>query len=87
MCIDNNKTDNNIFNIGYGKNYSILEIYNTIAGLLNSDIKPIFKDNLEFEAQENLANISNAKSVGWEPHTNLTSGLKKSIDYIKLNVI
>ena len=87
MCIDNNKTDNNIFNIGYGKNYSILEIYNTIAGLLNSDIKPIFKDNLEFEAQENLANISNAKSVGWHPQTNLTSGLKKSIDYIKLNVI
>lgn len=87
MCIDNKKTDNKIFNLGYGENFSINEIYNEISEILNVDIKPIFEKNLDFEAQENLANINNALSVGWKPNTNLKEGLKKSIDYIKMNVI
>ncbi len=87
MCIDNKNTDNKIFNVGYGKNYSINEIYDEISTILNVDIKPFFEKNLDFEAQENLANIDNALNVGWKPNTALKEGLKKSIDYIKLNVI
>jgi len=34
-----------------------------------------------------LANINEAKKIGWNPKTNLSEGLKKSIDYIKENVI
>jgi len=87
MCLDNNQTNNKIFNIGSGKNYSIKFIYNRIKTILDSDIEPLFGDNFDFESQENLANIEKARSIGWNPEINLDTGLKKSIDYIQKNVI
>ena len=79
--------NNNIYNIGSGKNYSIKSIYERIKSILNSDIKPIYGENFDFEAQDTLANIDQAKKIGWEPKTSISTGLKKSIDYIKENVI
>jgi nucleoside-diphosphate-sugar epimerase len=87
MCIQDDRTDNEVFNIGSGKNYSINEIYNEIKNLLQSDIEPLFSENFSFEAQNNLANINKAKDIGWNVKIDLKTGLKKSIDYIKENVI
>tara|TARA_B100001245_G_C22887023_1_gene426863 strand:+ start:1839 stop:2768 length:930 start_codon:yes stop_codon:yes gene_type:complete len=90
MCIDSwraEKTNNEVFNIGSGKNYSIKFIYDTIKKILDSDIEPLFGENWDFEAQENLANIEKAKNIGWNPTTDLSTGLKKSIDYIRNHVI
>jgi len=87
MCIENSDTNNEVFNIGSGKNYSIKYIYEEIKKILQSDINPIFGKNLDFEAQENLANIDKANSIGWTPKIDLNTGLKRSIDYIKEDVI
>ena len=87
MCIENSDTNNEVFNIGSGKNYSIKYIYEEIKKILQSDINPIFGKNLDFEAQENLASIDKANSIGWTPKIDLNIGLKRSIDYIKENVI
>ena len=87
MCIQNSTTNNEVFNIGSGKNYSIKYIYEEIKKILKSDINPIFGQNLDFEAQENLANIDKANNIGWTPTVDLNTGLKKSVDYIKENVI
>tara|TARA_B110000003_G_scaffold72284_1_gene73661 strand:+ start:869 stop:1786 length:918 start_codon:yes stop_codon:yes gene_type:complete len=87
MCIKNSNTNNEVFNVGSGKNYSIKYIYEQIKNILELDIDPIFGDNLDFEAQENLANIDKANKIGWTPKIDLNAGLKKSIDYIKENVI
>ena len=87
MCIENSDTNNEVFNIGSGKNYSIKYIYKEIKKILQSDINPIFGKNLDFEAQENLASIDKANSIGWTPTIDLNTGLKRSIDYIKENVI
>ena len=78
MCMQNKLTDNNIYNIGSGKNYSIKSIYERIKSILNSDIKPIYGENFDFEAQDTLANIDQAKKIGWEPKTSISIGLKKS---------
>tara|TARA_Y100001963_G_scaffold112589_1_gene155917 strand:+ start:1131 stop:1970 length:840 start_codon:yes stop_codon:yes gene_type:complete len=59
------------FELGRGKNHSILDV----AKMFN--IKPIYKENKQGEAQETLANYNIAKNVlGWEPKLNL-------IDYVK----
>jgi nucleoside-diphosphate-sugar epimerase len=81
------RTNGQTYNIGGGRNYSVLEIYDTIANILDSKIKPEFKPDVEGEAQENLGDISKAAALGWQPKTTLEAGLKKSIEYIKQNVI
>ena len=64
-----------------------MEIYKTISKLLDSDIKPEFQPDLPGEAFQNLADISSARKLGWEPKINLENGLKLSIDYIRNNVM
>jgi UDP-glucose 4-epimerase len=82
-----NRTDGETYNLGCEKNYSVLDIYHELESILNTGLGPIFKADLPGEAQENLADISKAKELGWEPKTELRQGLIKSIEYIQENVI
>ena len=82
-CLADSRTDNRTFNLGSGRSYSVLEIYEAISEILGVSIEPLFKPDLPGEAQETLADISEAKSVGWEPRTDLETGLQNAISYIK----
>jgi len=86
QCIEDERTDGKVFNLGSGKNYSINEIYKIISELLNVDLKPIYKDDIPGEALANLADITEAKKLGWQPKTDLITGLKSSIEYIKKEI-
>jgi len=83
MCIQDRRTNGQVFNIGSGVNYSVNEILDKIAGMLGVNPKPIYKDDLPGEAQVTLANIAQAKSLGWEPKTSVEFGLQNAIDYIR----
>ena len=83
QCMNDDRTTGKVFNLGSGKNYSVNEIYKIIAGLLNSDIKPVYKPDLPGEAFANLADISLAMSIGWNPRVDLETGLKTSIEFIR----
>jgi nucleoside-diphosphate-sugar epimerase len=75
------------FNLGFGQNYSVMEVYNTIRKLLKTDIAPEFKTDLPGEAFQNLADISKAQNLGWSPQVDLEEGLNLSIDYIRNNIL
>ena len=87
IIMKDNRTDGETYNLGCEKNYSVLDIYHELESILNTGLGPIFKADLPGEAQENLADISKAKELGWEPKTELRQGLIKSIEYIQENVI
>lgn len=83
MCITDPRTTGKVFNLGSGMNYSVSEIYSTIAALLSSSVKPVYKPDLPGEAFANLADITLAKSLGWAPKIGLEEGLSTSIEFIK----
>jgi len=83
QCMEDKRTDGKVFNLGSGRNYSINEIYDTIARILNSDVRPTHLNDLPGEAFANLADITEAMRLGWVPKTTLEEGLKTSIDFIK----
>jgi UDP-glucose 4-epimerase len=82
-CIYDHRTDNKTFNLGSGVNYSVLEIYELISEFLGKRIDPIFKPDLPGEAEVTLADITEAKKLGWKPKTDIKTGLIKAIEYIK----
>lgn len=86
QCMIDDRTNGKVFNLGSGINYSVKEIYETISKLLNFNENPIFKSDLPGEAFANLADISEAKNLGWEPKVKLEIGLQKSIDFIKFEM-
>jgi nucleoside-diphosphate-sugar epimerase len=83
QCITDRRTDGGTFNLGSGKNYSVNEIYKIISDLIKAEIKPVHKQDLPGEAEETLADISNARRLGWSPKTEITDGLKNMINFIK----
>jgi nucleoside-diphosphate-sugar epimerase len=86
-CAFDTRTDNHTFNLGSGENYSVREIYDRIAALLQSPIQPRHEPDLPGEALETLADITLARSVGWTPKTDLDTGLRQSISYIRERVL
>lgn len=83
QCMNDERTTGKVFNLGSGVNYSINEIYQTIAELFNTEIKPKYLDDLPGEAFANLADITEAQNVGWYPKISLKEGLESSIEFIK----
>ena len=83
LCMEDDKTTGKVYNLGSGMNYSINQIYQAIARLLNSGVKPVYKENLPGEAFANLADITEAKKIGWSPKVSLEEGLQSSIQFIR----
>lgn len=83
MCLNDDRVDGRVFNLGSGVNHSILEIYKMISEIMGKNISPIFKPDLEGEAKANLADIKAAKELGWSPKVDLQEGLKGMASYIK----
>lgn len=83
ICIRDDRTNGKVFNIGAGVNYSVHEILDKVSKMLKVTPNPIYKGDLPGEAQVTLADITRAKSLGWNPKTPLEVGLEKAIDYIR----
>jgi len=83
ICIQDDQTNGKTFNIGSGVNYSVHEILEMISKMLRVTPNPIHKDDLLGEAQVTLADITQAKSLGWNPKTRLEVGVEKAIEYIR----
>jgi len=83
ICIRDDRTNGKTFNIGSGVNYSVHEILDKVSTMLKVTPDPIHKDDLPGEAQVTLADITQVKSLGWNPKTRLEVGLEKAIEYIR----
>lgn len=83
LCLKDERTDNRVFNLGSGVNYSINEIYRMVSDLLDRHIPPARKPDLPGEAEITLADIGRARGLGWEPKTDIKTGLASAVDYIR----
>ncbi len=78
-----------VFNAGYGKDYSIKEIAETIASIMNHDSIDITLEQrrlrpLDVE-QLQASYFKLHKLTGWEPKVKFEDGLKKTVDYFNEN--
>ncbi len=87
LCLEDSRTDGQVYNLGSGVNYSVREIFDTIAQLLDTDRGFVQALDLPGEAQTTLADISAARALGWEPRVSLTQGLQASIEFIRSQVL
>lgn len=83
LCLKDDRTNGGTYNIGSGTNYSVQEILSMISKMLHVTLEPLYKEDLPGEAQVTLADITQARSLGWEPKTPIEGGLRKSIEYIR----
>jgi len=87
LLLDDPRSNGRVFNVGTGVNYSINEIYRLVEELLHTGLEPIYKPDLPGEAQVTLADITAARSLGWEPKMDIHEGLRRTIQYIRERVL
>lgn len=87
QCLIDQRTDGHTYNLGSGKSFSVREIFDRIQVLLGTDVEAMQKPDLPGEAQQTLADISLARALGWEPKISLEEGLRRSLEYIRSNVV
>lgn len=86
LCLQSDKVVNKVFNLGSGRNHSILEIYDLVCGILGVDVQPQFLPDIPGEAPANLGDIALARSAGWEPGIALRDGLAAMVEYIRTEI-
>ena len=87
QCLTDARCDNLSVNLGTGTYHSVAEIYEIIRELLGSPIQPRFMPDQPGEAQDTLADIALARSLGWEPRTPLLEGIRAMLAYLREHVL
>ena len=83
LAMENNAQG--VYNIGNGQNITINQLAGTIIKLMRKDLKPIHEKPRPGDPRHTLADISKAKSFGYEPKWPLKDGLAKTIGSFMLN--
>jgi UDP-glucose 4-epimerase len=87
QCLRDDRTHGGTFNLGSGRDHSVVEILGEIQRLLGTDVMPRFEADLPGEAERTCGDISRARSLGWTPRIELRDGLQRSIEYIREHVV
>lgn len=80
ILMSNSKVYGEVFNCGFGKNYSINEMLEMVRTIMGKRIEPEVIEK-QYEPSQTLADISKAeKLLGWKPKIDLAEGLERTIN-------
>ncbi|QDV23946.1 SDR family oxidoreductase [Aureliella helgolandensis] len=73
-----------VINMAEGRQTSLLQLLEHLSNLLGKKVTPDFQPARVGDVRESLADITLARSLlGFEPQTNLETGLRQTIDYYR----
>jgi UDP-glucose 4-epimerase len=67
-----------VFNIGRGKSIAINELAQLVIKLTGNNVEAVHQEPREGDIRHSLADISKAKTLGYEPRYNLEEGLEET---------
>ena len=71
-----------VYNIASGKSVSVNELFETIAKLLKTEVRPSRGPSRVGDIKDSYADISKAKTeLGFEPKVSLEEGIGRIIEY------
>ena len=71
------------YNVGTGRETSILELAELVLEIAGIDAKPVFDKPRPGDIRRSCADISKARELGFEPKTNLVKNLEELFEVIK----
>ena len=87
LVLKKQTTNFEIFNCGYGKAFSVIEIVEKIIKNMNSSCKIEFDKTKPSLKTSLFLDYGKAfKIIGWKPKTDLDSGIKKTVKWWKNNI-
>lgn len=88
LFTNNKKALNQVYNIGYGRQTSLLQLFDELKRNAQSTVDAIHAAERTGDVKHSLADISKAKNLlGYEPQVSVEEGLKKTFDWYKFKVV
>ncbi|MCL2426032.1 MAG: SDR family oxidoreductase [Oscillospiraceae bacterium] len=82
-----NEASGQSYNIAYGGQEFLIDLYNKICELLEKDIKPIFGPSRPGDIKHSNADISKAREIlGYNPDWSFECGIEKAIEWYRENL-
>lgn len=82
MLCENVEAVDQVYNIAFGENYSVNQLFGHIARFLGSDHQPTYRAPREGDIKNSLADISKAKDLlGYDPQFEFLKGLELTVNY------
>ena len=77
---ENQSANGEVFNIAYGKQTTLLGLFETLKSFLGVDIEPVFGPERAGDVKHSLANIEKARiGLGYSPTVSVVEGLKRTV--------
>ncbi len=73
-----------VFNIALGKSTTINQLFNMIKEFMGTDVEPVYMDPRPGDIKHSLADISKAKSLGFNPGADFKGDLVEAIDWFSI---
>ncbi len=70
-----------IYNISQGESITVNRLAETITGIMGKDIQPVHREPRPGDIRHSRADISRAKTFGYQPKYDLKAGLKETIEW------
>jgi UDP-glucose 4-epimerase len=87
LCMENEDTANQTFNLGTGEMTNLLDLKNMIGDIMGVGEIPFdLYDPIAGEAVYSYGDISKAKTMGWEPTKSITDTINETIKYLEQEV-
>ena len=86
-CLAPDEANGQIFNVAYGGQEYLIDIYYTLTKALGKDIEPLFGPERPGDIKHSNADISKAKRLlGYDPQYDFARGLNEAIEWYKHNL-
>jgi UDP-N-acetylglucosamine/UDP-N-acetylgalactosamine 4-epimerase len=87
LLSDDNRILNQIFNVAVGERVTVNELFNMIANLNDSTLRPLYRDSRPGDIRDSLADISKAKELlKYDPLIKINEGLEVTLDWYRKNM-
>ena len=85
LFTENKKAVNQVYNIGYGQQTSLLQLVEYLKKISGRDIEPMHAPERTGDVKHSLADISKAKTLlGYDPTISVEEGLRKTYEWYKI---
>jgi len=76
-----NKTG--VYNVALGRRTTINQLLNMINEVMETDVEPVYMDPRKGDIKHSLADISNAKSFGFNPSPEFKDDLRETVEWFR----
>ena len=85
LFTENRKAVNQVYNIGFGQQTSLLQLAELLKKIAGSGIDPMHRPERAGDVKHSLADISKAKTLlGYDPAVSVEEGLRRTWEWYKL---